>query len=139
VKSTLVTDTSVVYAALDSRERDHTRCVELLVSAAVPPTLATPVIVEVGWISSTRGHPDAMDALLRSIDDGSVVVVNLEQNDYRRARELLRTYADLPLDFVDASVVVVAERLGEDTIATLDHRHFSVVRPAHVESFTLVP
>jgi hypothetical protein len=40
---------------------------------------------------------------------------------------------------VDASVVVVAERLEETTIATLDHRHFSVVRPLHAEAFTLVP
>lgn len=31
------------------------------------------------------------------------------------------------------------ERLGTDTIATLDRREFSVVRPRPVVSFTLVP
>ena len=40
---------------------------------------------------------------------------------------------------VDASVVAIAERLEQDTIATLDRRHFSVVRPLHVDAFTLVP
>jgi hypothetical protein len=32
-----------------------------------------------------------------------------------------------------------AERLGETAIATLDHRHFTVVRPKHAEAFTLLP
>jgi uncharacterized protein len=36
-------------------------------------------------------------------------------------------------------VIALAERLGAATIATLDKRHFGVVRPRHVESFTLVP
>jgi hypothetical protein len=39
----------------------------------------------------------------------------------------------------DASVVATAERLGEPNVATLDRRHFTVVRPAHVEAFTLLP
>ncbi|MDQ2738090.1 MAG: VapC toxin family PIN domain ribonuclease, partial [Actinomycetota bacterium] len=45
----------------------------------------------------------------------------------------------LPLGAVDATVIAVAERLGITEIATLDRRHFSVVRPAHVEAFTLLP
>ncbi len=52
---------------------------------------------------------------------------------------LLRQYADLPLEFVDAAVVAVAERLEQTRVATLDHRHFSVVKPLHCERFTLVP
>ena len=45
----------------------------------------------------------------------------------------------MPLGTVDASVIALAERLKVAQIATLDHRHFSVVRPAHVESFELLP
>jgi hypothetical protein len=40
---------------------------------------------------------------------------------------------------VDASVLALVERLGEDKLATLDHRHFSVIRPAHVEALALLP
>ena len=36
-------------------------------------------------------------------------------------------------------MIALAERLGAATIATLNKRHFGVVRPRHVESFTLVP
>jgi predicted nucleic acid-binding protein len=51
----------------------------------------------------------------------------------------MERYADLPLGLVDASVIAVAERLGADAIATLDRRHFSVVRPRGIEAFTLLP
>ena len=44
-----------------------------------------------------------------------------------------------PSSLVEASVIAIAERLEQDTIATLDRRHFSVVRPLHVDAFTLVP
>ena len=47
--------------------------------------------------------------------------------------------ADLHLGTVDASVIALAERLGVTTIATLDWRHFTVVRPRHVEAFRLLP
>ena len=56
-----------------------------------------------------------------------------------RIAELVHTYRDLPLGTVDASVVAAAERLKISTIATLDRRDFSVVRPAHVEAFELIP
>ncbi len=48
-------------------------------------------------------------------------------------------YRDLPLGMVDASIVAAAERLGARTIATLDRRYFSVVRPVHILCFDLVP
>lgn len=49
------------------------------------------------------------------------------------------TYADLGLGLVDASVIAIAERLKVTTIATLNHRDFTVVRPAHCEAFELLP
>lgn len=56
-----------------------------------------------------------------------------------RIAELVAHYHDLPLGTVDASVVVAAERLSVTTIATIDRRHFSVVRPRHVAAFELLP
>lgn len=56
-----------------------------------------------------------------------------------RIAELVARYRDLPLGTIDASVVATAERLGITEIATVDRRHFSVVRPKHVDAFTLIP
>jgi predicted nucleic acid-binding protein len=53
--------------------------------------------------------------------------------------ELVQAYLDLPLGIVDAAVIAIAERLRLTEIATLDHRHFGVVRPSHTRAFTLLP
>jgi predicted nucleic acid-binding protein len=136
VRSTLVTDTSVAFAALDRSEKHHVTCSELVTSAGMI-ALPAPVVTETCMLPDSRRveiHP-----LLDSVVDGTVVVVDLDRTDYVRVRQLMKQYADLALGFVDAAVVAVAERLQEGTIATLDRRHFSVVRPQHVEAFTLVP
>lgn len=139
MRNTLVTDTGVVYSALDPREPEHTQCVELLRLADVAVALPATVITETCLLAYSRRNPQAIDALLESVEDETVLVVDLDREDYRRVRELIERYADLPLDIVDASVVAVAERLEETTIATLDRRHFSVVKPVHCEAFILVP
>lgn len=56
-----------------------------------------------------------------------------------RAVELLATYRDIGLDAADAGIMALAERLGQTTIATLDHRDFRVVRPVHCDTLELVP
>ena len=56
-----------------------------------------------------------------------------------RAGELVERYRDLPLGLVDATVIAATEMLGEPKVATLDRRHFSVVRPAHVETLAILP
>jgi predicted nucleic acid-binding protein len=48
-------------------------------------------------------------------------------------------YADLPLGTVDDSVIAITERLKLTEVATLDRRHFSVVRPDHIPALTLLP
>ena len=78
-------------------------------------------------------------ALLRSAAGGAFRLELPTAADLERMAELVETYADLPLGTVDAGVVATAERLGQAEIATLDRRHFTVVRPKHVQAFTLVP
>jgi len=53
--------------------------------------------------------------------------------------ELIERYQDLRLGTTDASVIALAERLDVNEIATLDRRHFTVVRPLHVQALTLLP
>jgi hypothetical protein len=59
--------------------------------------------------------------------------------DLGRCGNLQERNRDLALGVVDASVVALAERLGESKVATLDQRHFRAVRPAHVASLELLP
>jgi predicted nucleic acid-binding protein len=76
---------------------------------------------------------------LTSLADGDLTAVDLDAADWRRAADPVTTYSDLPLGAVDASLVAVAERLEVAEIATIDCRHFSVVRPRYIGAFPLLP
>jgi predicted nucleic acid-binding protein len=97
------------------------------------------VLVEAGYFVRKLLGPVAEADFLRELARGSFDLQPLEHDDLIRMAELIETYADLGLGTVDASVIAIAERLGVPTIATLDRRHFTVVRPRHVGAFELVP
>lgn len=97
------------------------------------------VITEVAYLLETRVGPTAEVRFLGDLSVGNLTVDPVVPSDWLRIAELVAEYRDLPLGTVDASVVVSAERLGITAVATLDRRHFSVVRPRHVEAFELLP
>jgi predicted nucleic acid-binding protein len=74
---------------------------------------------------------------LRSLADLDIRLP--EPDEWDVIADVVARYSDFDLGAVDASVVVLAQRLGADTIATLDHRHFRAIRPAHVPAFALLP
>ena len=135
----LICDTGPLYAALDRNDADHDACAELITSTTEHLVVPAPVLVELDWLTGTRIGPGALIPFLADIEEGSIAIVDLVRADYARARELLVTYEDLTLGFVDAAVVAVVERLEERKLATLDHRHFRAVRPRHVQALELLP
>ena len=64
---------------------------------------------------------------LEWIARGGVEIHGIQNSDFHRLRDLTEKYRDLPMDFADACLVYVAEKLGIDTIATID-RDFTVYR-----------
>lgn len=131
----------IVAAALDDDDRHH-ECVELFTGLhlanhrlLVPGTVAA----EVGYLLHREAGARVEALFLSALADGDFTPVDLTSHDYRRAAELVGTYADLPLGTTDATVIALAERLGIAEIATLDRRHFTVVRPRHVSTLTLFP
>jgi predicted nucleic acid-binding protein len=135
----IIWDTGPLFAAADVDDRDHPRCVELMRHTAAPLLMPIPVLTEVGYLLERERGARAEAEFLRSIRAGQVMMVPLTAADLDRMAELVETYSDFPLGLVDASVIAVAERLNADAIATLDHRHFSVVRPRHLPAFKLLP
>ena len=64
---------------------------------------------------------------------------DLEPRDYSRVGALCARYSDCDIGFVDAAVMAMVERLDEPKLATLDHRHFGMIQPRHVDALTLLP
>ena len=97
------------------------------------------MITEVVYLIGSRLGPDAEVRFLGDLSSGDLGVEPVAAADWLRIAELVHQYRDLPLGAVDASVIAAAERLNAKVVATFDRRHFSVVRPNHVEALTLLP
>jgi predicted nucleic acid-binding protein len=135
----LILDTGPIYASLDRSDQDHQACRELIEHADEPLVIPAPVLVEVDYLANQRLSAGAFVALLADIEAGAYRIEDLVLGDYARVRELCDRYADSDIGFVDAAVWAIVERLGEPKLATLDRRHFGLLRPRHRESIALLP
>jgi len=138
----ILCDTGPLVAAALVDDQHHHACVELFTGLhlagrglLVPAT----VVAEVGYLLEREAGPRVEAMFLVALANGDFQLVDLTPADCRRAAELVATYADLPLGTTDATVIALAERLNVAEVATLDRRHFSVVRPRHVPAFALLP
>jgi uncharacterized protein len=135
----LVLDTGPLLAALDAADRDHEPCAALLVGADEDLVVPMLVLAELDYWCHKRLSPEVWIAFLEDVLAGAYRVEPPSPADLRRCRELQVTYRALRLGVTDATVIALAERLGEPKVATLDHGHFGVVRPAHVDALELRP
>lgn len=135
----LILDTGVVYAALDRSDPEHVPCRRLIEGASEQLIVPSPALVEIDYLVTKAGGVGAMLAFLRDVRAGAFLVEDLLPEDYGRIYEILDRYADQDIGFVDAAVLAVVERLDEPKLATLDRRHFSILRPRHRKSLQLLP
>lgn len=101
--------------------------------------MPAPVLVEVDYLVHRSLDQSVLTLLLEDVAQGAYEVADLSRDDYQRVIELCKGYADLDVGFVDAAVLAIVERLGERKLATLDYRHFTVMRPRHVRNLELLP
>lgn len=135
---TLILDTGPIVAALNSQDPDHERCAALLATTD-DLLIPSPVLVEVDYWLIKLGGPRVWSDFVADIARGAYRLAHPTEADLTRAAELESKYADLDLGLVDAAILAICERLDQSTLATLDRRHFSVLRPKHCPHLTLLP
>jgi hypothetical protein len=135
----LILDTGPLIASFDRDEVAHGACRDLIRQTDELRVVPAPVLPEIDYLVRRRFGAGPVVAFFRDIESGSYVVEDLVAEDYPRVRDLMDRYADLGVGFVDAAVLAIVERFGETKLATLDRRHFSVMRPRHVEALELLP
>jgi predicted nucleic acid-binding protein len=135
----IICDTGPLVAALNADDKHHVPCRDLLLQIPGPLVVPAPVLTEVCYLAATRLGPASEAAFLDSLAHGELALEPTTIGDLSRMAELVRTYRDFPLGAVDAAVIAVAERLDVTDIATIDHRHFRAVRPAHCPAFNILP
>lgn len=99
------------------------------------PYVVTEACYLVGKYVGAQAEINLVEALVA----GDLSQADILAGDLARMAELMRQYAGFPLGVADASVIALAERLHADEVATLDHRHFRAVTPAHATALKLLP
>jgi hypothetical protein len=135
----LVLDTSVLLAGLDAADPDHVRCADLILGSEENLVVPALVLSELDYWCHQRLTAAVWLSFLDDLLAGAYRVEAPTYRDLERCREIQKTYDDLFVGVVDASLLALVERLDEAKVATLDHRHFATMRPGHVTALDLLP
>ena len=88
---------------------------------------------------ATRHGVNDEPAVLEELAGGAWVLAALAEEGLRRSRGVIASYRDQEIGVADASIVVLAERYRTRAIASLDRRHFDVLRPLDGDYFDVLP
>ena len=133
----MLLDTGPLVAALDPRDQWHARCLDVWPTTIASCITTDAVVAEACHLvlcGGGRAHTP-----LEFLLTGGIPILPLDTGGYRRAASLMERYAKLPMDFADASLVVLAEALRVQTVFTTDRRGFSSYKTASGAPFSLLP
>ena len=95
------------------------------------------VVTEAMYLLSFASRAQA--ALLEMVEREALMVESPALGALPGIRQLMRRYADLPMDLADATLVSLANERRLERVFTLDTRDFSVYRLDRGRSFAIVP
>ena len=122
----ILVDTGPLVALFDPADGFHIRCVRTLQRIDQPLWTTVPVLTEAFHLLT----PDSVGAqrLMDFVADRGLAVWFLGEKALERVFELLRGYANVPMDFADASLVAAAESLNTHKIFTIHRKDFAIYR-----------
>ena len=130
-------DTGCIVALLDRSELAHERCVQAISEVSSPLVTCEAVIAESCYL--LRRLSGAPDAVIENVECGLFAIPFRLDAAAAAVRDLMKKYADLPIDFADACLIHLATELGTGRILTLD-TDFDVYRWGRNRPFdNLVP
>ena len=135
--SIAIVDSGPLVAVANTADPAHRACLAALQAPGFHLVIPALCVAEAAFLIQQRRGPLIEARFLRGLERFDVQAPLA--GDWPRIAELVEQYSDFPLGGTDASVVATAERLGAETIITLDRRHFGVVRPRHCGELRLLP
>ena len=133
----VLVDTGFVVALVNASDPDHDRCVEVWRGLRARLFSVEGVLVECAHL--LRRTSGATSAAFHLVFAAGTQLVPLSEVRIERALDLMTKYRGVPMDFVDAMLVVVAEEVGAREVLTLDRRGFSAYRAKGRERFRVFP
>lgn len=136
-----IADTGFLVALLNQTDAKHQLILTLYSKLTAPLFVPQTVLAETAYLVGRSSGILTVVTFLRSfsVKKSRLRLCTLTEQDTDRVAEILEEYQDSRIDFVDASVMAVAERYQVHTIFTIDQRDFRIFRPRHVDHFLLLP
>jgi hypothetical protein len=137
VAGELLLDTGGLVSLLDRSQAGHAQFARFFSEWTAPVVSTEAVLTEathlLGRVSG--GRRACLDFFL----SGGAILVPASAASLRRCRELVDRFADLPMDYADATLVALAEELDTNLVLTTDRRDFAVYRLGVRRRFRIVP
>ena len=123
--NTILVDAGPLIALFDTSDRYHRRTKDFLKKHTYRYISTLAVITEVSHMLSfsVNAQRDFYEWVMYK----GIIIGDINQNDMPGILELTGKYADLPMDFADATLVVTAEKSGIREIISLD-KDFDIYR-----------
>jgi predicted nucleic acid-binding protein len=121
----VVVDSGPLIALFDAADAYHRAAIDFVKQSRAKLLSTMAVVTEAMYV--LEPSLQARKNLLVWIQGGGLTLLEPEVGDFDRVMELMEKYADLPMDFTDAVVVTLCERLGIYHVASVD-RDFAIYR-----------
>ena len=133
----LLLDTGALVSLLDRRQRQHAEFARFFGDWERAVVSTEAILTEATHLLGKQkgGRQACVDFFL----SGGALLVPTTNASLRRSRELLSQYSDLPMDYADATLVVLAEELGTNLVFTTDRRDFGIYRIRGRRRFEILP
>ena len=135
-----ILDAGPIIAALDESEKQHEICCEMFrmsKKSSHPLVTSEAVVTEATHLLGRlpRGVSTCVDFIM----DSQIHIMSTSFETLKRVSALIKKYEDIPMDYADATLVVLAEELETNQILTLDRRGFSAYRLHSRTPFHIIP
>lgn len=131
----IIADTGYWLALGDKRDKHHQRAILFAQICKERMITTYAVMTEVCHLLLERQGVKAQLQFMEMYRLGAFDVFEIKEIHKERLVTLMRQYVDLPMDFADASMVLVAEHLGHGRILSTDQRDFHTYRWKNTKPF----
>ncbi len=130
----IVVDAGPLIALFRRRDRHHLRVKRFLAASSARLVTTLPVVTEVCHFLNAQGKL----AFLTWVRRGGLAIQAVGADDFEQIGAIMERYEDRDIDFADASLIWLADRLNSTAVLTVDRRDFEVYRLSNGKAFQII-
>ena len=124
----ILTDTGFWLALFNQRDKHHKKAIAFMSKNTEELITTWPIITETSYLIGRELGIKNQLRFLQLIKSNLINIQKISKSDIHKMETLMLKYADLPMDLADASLVILAEELGQGRILSTDQRDFRTYR-----------